>query len=165
MEFIFKVRCLVHRYKEIHYNSIYIVATIDNLNKKISLIGLSGYFKQQYFSPLEHKDYNNYSGRYRFNYFNEEYLKKYHTALALVDNDNNIKAGMLYEAKPIYYHNTVNDRKIDIFINGVYYEMTSSSFRVLNEYESKTYSRKSKIEHLFKEEIKKDDDFFFRIPK
>jgi hypothetical protein len=152
MEFIFKVRCLVHRYKEIKYNSIYTVAAIDNLNKKISLIGHSGYFKQHYFSPLEHKKYNTYPNRYRFNHFNDDNLIKYKTVLALVDVGEIIKAGICYEAKPFYYLNKLDDRKIDIFIDGIYHESSSSPFRILNEYESKTCSRKAKIEHLFKEE-------------
>jgi hypothetical protein len=164
MVFIFKVRCLVNKYKEIKYGSIYTVAVIDNLNKKISLIGKSGNFKQQYFLPLEQKEYKRYPIRYRFNYFNEHNLVKHKTALALVDAGG-IKAGTCYEAKPVYYHNHVDDRKIDIYIDEIYYEISSSFFRVLDEYESKTYSRKSKIEYIFKEEKKKDDDFFFKLTK
>lgn len=165
MEFIFKVKCLVRKYKEIEYFSIHTVAYIDSLNKKISLIGKSGYFKQQYFSPLENKNFNTYPVRYRFNRFDSDDLLKHKTALALVDYGK-IKAGTCYEAKPCYYHSNVDDRKIDIYIEGVYYEMSSSFFRVLTKYESKTYSRKAKIEHLFKEEMRdKNDDFFFKLPK
>jgi hypothetical protein len=166
MEFIFKVKCLVRKYKEIEYFSTHTVAYIDNLNKKISFIGKSGYFKQQWFSPLENKEYKTYPNRYRFNRFDSDDLLKYKTVLALVDVGDKIKAGTLYEAKPFYFLNKIDDRKIDIYIDGIYHETTSSPFRVLTEHESKTYSRKAKIEHIFKKEMRdKNDDFFFKIPK
>ena len=164
MEFIFKVRCLVHRYKEIKYGSIHTVAAIDNLNKKISLIGHSGSFKQHYFSPLEQKNYNTYPNRFRFNNFNDNDLIEYKKVLALVDVGDKIKAGECYGANPFFYLKKLEKRKIVIFIDGVFHETSSSPFRVLDKYESKIYSRKTKIENLFKED-EKSGDGFFNIPK
>jgi hypothetical protein len=153
MEFIFKVKCITSRFILLDKDKIYTVAAIDNYKKKISIIGTSGSFNQSGFEPINGKYFYEYKKMFRFNKFDEHDLIKYKTALALVDVNENIRAGVCYGAKPVYYQNTVDDRKIDIFIDGIYHELSSTRFRVLNEHESKTFSRKTKIENLFKNEI------------